>query len=214
MAGICGIVGSSRSGKTSVAELLLARLRARGLRVGYLKHAHKGFDADREDSDSWRARKAGADAVAVVHDTSAFLLDSPGNGPEPTLARMAACDVILVEGYHQASWPKVVVSREGIPEREVDPPVLGEVAFDADGQVDDETLDGLADAIAALSEEGDEHDELVVDLVVDGTPVPLGAFATSMVAGTMMGMVETLKGVESPASVQLTVRRPTKDLRT
>jgi hypothetical protein len=58
---ILGFYGHSNSGKTSIIEGLVKRLKVKGYRVAVVKHtAHRGFELDTEGTDSWRFRKAGA----------------------------------------------------------------------------------------------------------------------------------------------------------
>jgi len=63
---IISIVGRSGAGKTTVLEPLIAELARRGLRVGVLKHSAHGFEMDREGKDTWRHRRAGAQAVGIM----------------------------------------------------------------------------------------------------------------------------------------------------
>lgn len=42
-----------------------------------------------------------------------------------------------------------------------------------------------------------------VELVVDGRTVPLSPFVRRVLSSTMRGLVETLNGVDNPASVEL-----------
>jgi len=198
---VVGIVGSSGAGKTALLERLAPALRRRGLTVGCLKHAHAGFDLDREGSDSARVLAAGADATAVVGGGRMFVAESSPEGPEAALVRLAHCDVVLVEGYHDADWPKIVVSRAGIEDRSVRGPILERVHLEEGGQLPDAVLDGLVAAI--LIPEEHEPD---VRLLVDGTPVPLARFAREIVSGTVLGMVRTLKGVVEPHVVELAIR--------
>jgi len=44
-------------------------------------------------------------------------------------------------------------------------------------------------------------------LFVDGVRVPLALFVRQIVAGSIMGMVRPLKGVENPRSVVVSVRK-------
>ena len=46
---VLGIVGWSGSGKTTLLVAVLPMLRAAGLTVSTIKHAHHGFDIDRPD---------------------------------------------------------------------------------------------------------------------------------------------------------------------
>ena len=51
---VVGFAGESGAGKTGLVEKLIGHLKARGLRVSVVKHAHHSFDvptADRRISD-------------------------------------------------------------------------------------------------------------------------------------------------------------------
>ena len=62
---VVSVVGRSGSGKTTLIEKLVPALKARGLRVGTIKHDAHRFEIDREGKDSWRHRQAGAEAVLI-----------------------------------------------------------------------------------------------------------------------------------------------------
>ncbi len=112
---IFGLVGRSGSGKTTVMVALLAMLRARGLSVSTMKHAHHGFDIDRPGKDSWRHREAGADEVMLVSGTRWALLHEIRDEDEPPiedlLARMKPVDLVLIEGFHTHGHPTIEVHR-------------------------------------------------------------------------------------------------------
>ena len=122
---VISVVGSSGSGKTTVIEQLVASLRSAGLRIGTVKHASHGFDADREGSDSWRHQRAGAERVLLVGPAGAVLfLDAhsthPGAAGDPhddiaRLVRTYQCDVdvVLAEGYAPIHDLLIEVERDG-----------------------------------------------------------------------------------------------------
>lgn len=198
---VVGITGAGGSGKTALAGQLVSRLRDRGCSVGYLEHAHAGFDLDRSGSDSWRVREAGADVAAVVGGDRTFVVDARTDDAERGLLALGGCDIVLAEGFHDAPWPKVSLRRPGAENRSAAPPILAEVAADASGTVDEATLQDLVEAILHADAAGP-----TVRLLVDGRPVPLARFATEIVAGTVLGLVGTLKGVDAPEVVELVVR--------
>ena len=111
---VLGIAGWSGSGKTTLIEQLLPRLRAAGLTVSTIKHAHHGFDIDKPGKDSHRHREAGAREVLVASGTRWALLHE-NDGPEPALpdllARMQPVDLVLVEGFKSHPFPKIEVWR-------------------------------------------------------------------------------------------------------
>lgn len=106
---IFGLVGRSGCGKTTLMERLLPILRARGLTVSTVKHAHHGFDIDRPGKDSWRHREAGAEEVLLVSGTRWALLHEVRDTTEPLLEdllpRLAPVDLVLVEGFHSHRFP-------------------------------------------------------------------------------------------------------------
>jgi molybdopterin-guanine dinucleotide biosynthesis protein B len=112
---IFGLVGRSGSGKTTLMERLLPSVRARGLSVSTVKHAHHGFDIDRPGKDSWRHREAGAEEVLLISGGRWALLHEVRDDAEPALEdllpRLAPVDVVLVEGFHSHGLPSIEVHR-------------------------------------------------------------------------------------------------------
>lgn len=112
---VIGITGWSGSGKTSLIIRLIPELRARGLRVATLKHAHHSFDLDTAGKDSYRHRAAGASEVVVSSRKRWAIMHENSTDDEPTLdnllARMSPADIILVEGFKSAAHAKIEVHR-------------------------------------------------------------------------------------------------------
>lgn len=139
---IFGVVGWKNSGKTTMTERLVAELTRRGWKVSTVKHAHHGFDIDREGADSYRHREAGAVEVAVVSGRRWALMHELRGDEEPELAaimaRMSPCDVVLVEGYKREPHAKLEMrrldARETMPMTPNDPQI---VAIAADHAVAD-----------------------------------------------------------------------------
>ncbi len=114
---VLGVVGWSGSGKTTLIERILPLLRAAGLSVSTVKHAHHGFDMDRPGKDSYRHRAAGARETMVVSGTRWALLHEEF-GPTPALpellARLEPVDLVLVEGFKTHPFPKLEVHRPAL----------------------------------------------------------------------------------------------------
>ena len=112
---VFGIAGYSGSGKTTLLEKLIPQFTARGLRVSVIKHAHHGFDIDRPGKDSYRHRAAGASEVLLSCNDRWALMHERRDGSDVTLddllARLAPCDLVLVEGFKQEPIPKLEVWR-------------------------------------------------------------------------------------------------------
>ncbi|MBQ0708277.1 molybdopterin-guanine dinucleotide biosynthesis protein B [Ochrobactrum sp. AP1BH01-1] len=112
-----GITGWKNSGKTTMTERLVTCLTARGYRIATIKHAHHNFDIDHEGTDSWRHRKAGAAEVAIVSSQRYAIMHESLGEAEPSLwdiaAKLAPCDLVLVEGYKYETHKKIELRRQG-----------------------------------------------------------------------------------------------------
>ena len=114
---LLGITGWSGSGKTTLLTALIPLLRARGHSVSTIKHAHHDFDLDQPGKDSWRHRAAGAHEVLIATSRRwALLHENPGVEPDlaSLLTRLAAVDLVLVEGYRASPHPKIEVHRPAL----------------------------------------------------------------------------------------------------
>lgn len=120
---VLGLAGHSGSGKTTLAVALVPALAARGLRVAYVKHDAHRFLMDKPGKDTFRVYEAGARAVTIASAEQWAWLQRPPVPDIEELARRArrAADVVLIEGYHDSSYPKVLIYRRGLPLRTVKP---------------------------------------------------------------------------------------------
>jgi molybdopterin-guanine dinucleotide biosynthesis protein B len=124
---VLGLVGWSGAGKTTLLERMLPLLRARGLAVSTVKHAHHGLDLDRPGKDSYRHRAAGAREVLVAGGARWALMHEV-QGPEPglpeLLSRLQPVDLVLVEGFKAHPYAKIEVHRPALGK----PPIWPEQA--------------------------------------------------------------------------------------
>jgi len=115
---VIGFVAPSGSGKTTLLQKLVPVLKDRGLRIGYLKHAHHSFALDVPGKDSYQLRAAGAQQVLLAsHKRWALQSEQADEGKDPSLEKMLRrfdadrLDLILVEGFKHAAYPKIEVHR-------------------------------------------------------------------------------------------------------
>lgn len=137
---VIGVAGFKNAGKTTLVEKLVTELTRRGWRISTVKHAHHSFDIDHEGRDSFRHRKAGASEVAVVSRHRWAIIHESREDEEPLLkeilAKLAPCDLVIVEGYKRDTHDKIEVRNLELSHPQLageDPTV---VAIAANGPVD------------------------------------------------------------------------------
>ena len=154
---VFGVTGWKNSGKTTLVEQLVSELTRRGWRVSTVKHAHHEFDIDKPGADSFRHRMAGASEVAIVSGRRWALMHELRGEDEPPLeqilARLAPCDIVLVEGYKREGHPMIEARRMESRSREpLAPGAPNILAIAADHPVEDSLLPVFAlDDVAAIA---------------------------------------------------------------
>jgi molybdopterin-guanine dinucleotide biosynthesis protein B len=172
-----GFAGWSGSGKTTAIEQVIPHLRSHGLSVSLIKHAHHTFDVDQPGKDSWRHRRAGCGEVLVTSPVRWALMHELRDEPElmlpEALRRLSPCDLVLIEGYKRAAFPKLEIHRPAIGKPLLfpdDPQIVG-LATDAPGQFPDARLPVLdLSNVRAISEFVIAH---CTELVFDNLPPSL-----------------------------------------
>ena len=108
--------GYSGVGKTTLIESLIKQFKADNIRVGYYKHDAHRFDIDKQGKDTWRCNQAGAGIVAI-NDQYHFAVVADDDFRQRTITHaLEQCDCILIEGYKQSPFNKVVfLDAAGIP---------------------------------------------------------------------------------------------------
>lgn len=151
---VFGIAGYSGAGKTTLIEKLLAELTGRGLAVSVIKQSHHDVTLDPPGKDSWRHRQAGAHEVLLSSPHRWMLAAELRGAPEPSLAehlaRLAECDLVLIEGYRHADLPKLEVQRAETGQPWLHPGDPNILAVASDRQVDSLPCFGLDD-VASLA---------------------------------------------------------------
>jgi len=104
---IC-FAGYSGVGKTTLLEHLVRKFKEERIRVGYYKHDAHRFQMDKEGKDTHRLAQAEA-GIVTINDPAHFavIADNPFKKRTITHA-LEQCDCILIEGYKQSPFDKVV----------------------------------------------------------------------------------------------------------
>ncbi|WP_310567015.1 molybdopterin-guanine dinucleotide biosynthesis protein B [Hydrogenophaga sp.] len=133
---VVGFAGSSGAGKTTLVERLIPSLKARGLRVSVIKHAHCGLETDHPGKDTWRHREAGAYEVLAASPERLVLQRSFEQPQERSVhefipALHPGVDWVLVEGWRDSNLHKIEVWRSATakPVRYPDDPFMVAIAL-------------------------------------------------------------------------------------
>ncbi len=112
MKNVIGICGYQNSGKTTLIEELIRRLKKEGYRIATIKNIPKRFSIDTEGKDTWRHGEAGASVVVSSSpNETAFIFKRGMDLKEivDILNKIARPDLILVEGRRGERIPKIAV---------------------------------------------------------------------------------------------------------
>src|SRR5690625_1348600 len=111
------VVGYKRAGKTTLMTSLIRYFSSTGMRVGTLKHhGHGGEPAVIKETDSYQHTEAGSLISAVQGEKQLHLTVNQKEKLALTdilpLYTFLPLDLLLIEGYKNASYPKIVLIRE------------------------------------------------------------------------------------------------------
>lgn len=118
---VLGFAAFSGTGKTTLLIKLIPLLKAKGIRIGMIKHAHHNFDIDTPGKDSYELRKAGAEQMLIASQRRwALMVETPGQTNDPDLNELIQqldhekLDLILVEGFKHIAFSKIELHRPSL----------------------------------------------------------------------------------------------------
>ncbi len=112
---VIAISGYSNSGKTTLLKKVIPLLKAQGLAVGMIKHAHHDIDIDIPGKDSYELRRAGAvQTMVACNNRYAMICETEDKPVQLTalLDKFTDVDLILVEGFKDEMLPKIICHRK------------------------------------------------------------------------------------------------------
>ena len=115
-----GFAAFSGTGKTTLLSKLVPVLQQGDLQVGVIKYSHHDFEIDQPGKDSHRLRQAGATPVMLVSPYRRAIISEFTPPREISLTEELAAfpaegiDLILVEGFRDAAFPKIELHRPSL----------------------------------------------------------------------------------------------------
>lgn len=115
---VLGLCAWSGTGKTTLLAQVIPLLKQKGLRLAVVKHGHHFCEVDHTGKDTYRYRQQGAEQIVLaskhcmVNISNRTEVDAEPNLQE-SLARLntQGLDLILVEGFKYAAFPKLELHR-------------------------------------------------------------------------------------------------------
>ena len=138
---VVGFAAYSGTGKTTLLKAMIPLFRRRGIRVGMIKQTHHAFEIDSPGKDSYELRKAGASQMLIASAQREALIVEKEAGVEPDLNRLLdkldqqALEIILVEGFKNAVFPKVELYRAALGTSPLYPDDQNIIAVATDGDL-------------------------------------------------------------------------------
>lgn len=212
MVPVIAIVGKSGSGKTVVMEKLITEFKARGYRVGAIKHAHQTVELDLPGKDTWRFAQAGSDAAVVSSPQRVTIFKSLDR--EPTLEETALLlgegyDIILAEGFKKSRALKIeVFSPDNSAEMICTETELAAVISDAELPLKIPRFgrEQFKEIVTFIEKDLLAKMPAGVAVRVNGKPVFLKPFVKDIIASSILAMLSTLKSVGIIRTAQVSIR--------
>jgi molybdopterin-guanine dinucleotide biosynthesis protein B len=228
---IVSIVGKKNTGKTSLTVRVIEELTKRGYNVASIKHSHHSIEMDKENTDTWKHKQAGANLVVGVGSTTFF-----NSRSEMDLNRILFLikhidnfDFVVIEGYKSYNYPKIITSpnvRDEYTICEVDSFTIDEEGISELADLIEERGHDIVDtlfanncgfnngeAIAAEIRDGnlsvEDLDMTHSYLSIDGHVVGLNRFVSDYLKENVIGVINTLNlddyDVEGIGKVELII---------
>ena len=214
MSAVITFIGYHDSGKTTLVSQVVAHLKTLGYCVAVIKSSNEsGVVFDRENTDTFKHRQAGADSVLFVGPDQMVLQTGPSDHSIVTLAHryFGDADIVIGEGFkHARKVSKIEVRRNA--DQDLRQEVHGVIAVVTELDISGDYIfrPNEAKEIALFIDKrfirsrgrGPER----ASLLVDGRKIPLKDFVQGCLAGTVEGFVDALKLTEGAQEIELRIR--------
>ena len=233
---IVSSVGRKNTGKTSLTVKVIEELTKRGYNVASVKHSHHSIEMDKENTDTWKHKQAGANLVVGVGLTTFFNArkEHDLNRILYLLKHFDDFDFVIIEGYKTYNYPKIATSPEVVDKytiRQVDSFTITDEGVSELADLIEEKGHDIIDtlfkkncgyndgeSIAQQIREGniktEELDDISGYLSIDGKVIGLNRFVSDYFRQVNLGIINTLNikdyGVENVEKIELLLSNESK----
>ncbi|MBI5556428.1 MAG: molybdopterin-guanine dinucleotide biosynthesis protein B [Deltaproteobacteria bacterium] len=214
MAAIITFIGWHDSGKNTLATQVVSHLKAFGYKVAVVKSSNeRGVVFDTSGSDTGKHRQAGADSVLFVAPDQMVLQTKNSNLSLTTLAHryFPDVDIIIGEGFTEArriSKIEVVLDKNQMLRNEVHGVIAVATNLDIAGEYVfrlDQAQEIAAFIRKRFLKDGRKTSSSV-SLLVNGNNIPLKPFVQEVLAGTLVGFIDSLKFSADASEIDIRIK--------
>ncbi|MBQ2653792.1 MAG: molybdopterin-guanine dinucleotide biosynthesis protein B [Methanobrevibacter sp.] len=228
---IVSIVGKKNTGKTSLTVKVIEELTKRGYNVASIKHSHHSIEMDKENTDTWKHKQAGANLVVGVGSTTFFNArkEHDLNRILYLLKHFDDFDFVIIEGYKSYNYPKIITSPnvrdeytiKEVNSFEITPEGVSELAdlIEVRGHDIVDTLfanncgfnngETIAKEIRQGNLSVDDLDNVHSYMSIDGKVVGLNRFVSDYIKKEVIGVINTLNlkdfGVSDIGKIEIVI---------
>lgn len=228
---IVSIVGKKNTGKTSLTVKVIEELTKRGYNVASIKHSHHSIEMDKENTDTWKHKQAGANLVVGVGSTTFFNArqEMDLNRILYLIKHFDYFDFVVIEGYKSYNYPKIITSpdvRDEYTIKEVDSFTIDEKGISELADLIEKRGHDIVntlfanncgyndgEVIASEIRNGnltvDDLDNVQAYLSIDGKVVGLNRFVSDYLKQSVIGVINTLNlkdfGVDDIGKIELMI---------
>lgn len=228
---IVSIVGKKNTGKTSLTVKVIEELTRRGYNVASIKHSHHSIEMDKENTDTWKHKQAGANLVVGVGSTTFFNArkEHDLNRILYLLKHFDDFDFVIIEGYKSYNYPKIITSpnvKDQYTIKEVDSFTIDEKGVSELADIIEQKGHDIVDTLFANNcgyNDGEliakeirngnltveDLDDVKSYLSIDGKVVGLNRFVSDYLKQSVTGVINTLNlkdfGVDEIGKIELVI---------
>lgn len=181
---VFGFYGLSNTGKTTLIANIIQKLTMAGYKVATIKYSDKNIGIDMEQKDTCKLSQAGSVLVVFSSPIETDFIVKQGKNISQILNHInsfGCFDIVLVEGAHDSDIPKIrlgdIVQRKN---------TLG--TYNGD-------INKIIEMIKKEIKKKQRIIEENVHIKVNGKPIHLTKFPLSFSKKTIVGMLNSLKGI-------------------
>lgn len=192
---IFGFYGRSNTGKTTLIVKIIEKLTNMGYKVATIKKTDKKIDIDKKGKDTWKYSQVGARLIVLSssHETDFIVKKNMEiDNIIKNISEMGCYDAIIVEGAHHPSIPKIRLG--AIEERD------NTIGYYQDN------FEEIFELIKKEINKKTVFDNQDINLRVNKKVVPLSEFPADIIKNGILGMLNSLKGVDKIDEVEISFK--------